>query len=186
MPLSTFAFKLLASKVFGEQAKIGKTLEDPYFEEVEFEKRSFWSGSTKLVKCRREKSIPEYVAEKDRKLLRRLRKRAYRMEMMFNFCGIRFGWLGIIGLVPVIGDLITVMLSLMVYKEAKKVEGGLTPDIEFKFLTNIAIDFVLGLVPIVGDIVGICYKANSRNVLVLENHLDKKYRHLAVTNAVKD
>lgn len=172
--------KYAAKKVFGEVEIGGKSTEDPFFEEVEFEKRSFWSGSTKMVKKKRDKSIPEFVPEADGKILRRVRKRAYRLDMKFKIGQFRFGWLGILGILPVVGDLLVLWLSLQVYREAAKISGGLPPAVSATMLTNIAVDFGLGLVPIVGDFVSCAYKANSRNVLVLEKHLTNKYNRVRV------
>ncbi|SCU91791.1 LADA_0F12068g1_1 [Lachancea dasiensis] len=179
MGLLTFPIKYAAKKVFGEY-EIGSAFEDPFFEEVEFEKRSFWSGSTKMVKKRRDKSIPQSIPESDGKVLRRVRKRAYRLDMLFNIGGIRFGWLGVIGILPVVGDFLVLWLSLLVYKEAMKVAGGLPSTVSAQMLSNIALDFGLGLIPFVGDFVSICYKANSRNVLVLERHLKNRYHQVDV------
>ncbi|SCU98452.1 LAFA_0G18008g1_1 [Lachancea sp. 'fantastica'] len=174
MGLASYPLKYVAKKIFGE-VELGSAFEDPFFEEVEFEKRSFWSGSTKIVKKRRDKSIPESIPETDGKILRRVRKRAYRLDMKFHVFGIRFGWLGVIGILPVVGDLLILWLSLQVYQEATKINGGLPSGVSAQMITNIALDFGLGLIPIVGDIVSVCYKANSRNVLVLEKHLKRKY-----------
>ncbi|CAR23173.1 hypothetical protein ACU8KH_02702 [Lachancea thermotolerans] len=174
-----FPLKYVAKKVFGE-VEIGGKAEDPFFEEVEFQKRSFWSGSTKIVKKRRDKSVPEFVPEADSKILRRVRKRAYRLDMKFHLCGVRFGWIGVIGLLPVIGDLFVLWLSLQVYREASKISGGLPPAEAARMITNICVDFGLGLVPIVGDFVSVAYKANSRNVLVLEKYLTHKYNRVRV------
>ncbi|SCV01785.1 LAME_0G18492g1_1 [Lachancea meyersii CBS 8951] len=178
MGLASYPLKYLARKVFGD-VEIGSAFEDPFFEEVEFEKRSFWSGSSKIVKKRRDKSIPDSIPQADGKILRRVRKRAYSLDMKFHIFGIRFGWLGVIGILPVVGDILVLWLSLQVYKEAMKINGGLPPTVSAQMITNIAVDFGLGLVPIVGDLVSVCYKANSRNVLVLEKHLKSKYNRLA-------
>lgn len=43
-------------------------------------------------------------------------------------------------------------------------------------LINVAIDFVIGLVPFLGDVADGYFKANTKNVRVLENYLDKKYK----------
>ncbi|SCU82846.1 LAMI_0C01112g1_1 [Lachancea mirantina] len=175
MPFYSFLLRPLARKVFGD-VEIGSAAEDPYFEEVQFEKRSFWSGSTKLVRRRRDKSIPNFVPELDRKILKRIRKRAYRLDMMFHLFGIRFGWIGIIGLLPLIGDMLVLWLSLTVLREAQTITGGLPPAVSAEMVFNIAIDFGLGLIPLVGDLVSVYYKANSRNTLLLEHYLTKKYR----------
>ncbi|AGO12258.1 AaceriAEL101Cp [[Ashbya] aceris (nom. inval.)] len=150
-------------------------MEDPYFEEVEFEKRPFWGGSTKVVKRRREKVIPDYIPKKDKSVLRRLKKRAYGMDMAFGLCGMRFGWLGVLGMLPVVGDIAGVVMSLLTLREANGIQGGLPLSVMLTFLLNIVVDFVVGLIPLVGDMISIAYKANSRNVLVLERYLNQKY-----------
>lgn len=82
-----------------------------------------------------------------------------------------------IGLVPFIGDgADAAMAFLFVYRVATQVDGGLPADIHVRMLINIALDFVVGLIPFLGDFVDAVFKANSRNVRVLENHLDKKYK----------
>ncbi|KAH6665593.1 hypothetical protein B0J14DRAFT_605435 [Halenospora varia] len=39
---------------------------------------------------------------------------------------------------------------------------------------NIIIDFIIGLVPFLGDIADALFRANSKNVLVLQGYLQKK------------
>ncbi|SCW01224.1 LAFE_0D07822g1_1 [Lachancea fermentati] len=182
MGLYSWPVKYVARKVFGD-VEIGNSGEDPFFEEVEFEKKSFWSGSSRIVRKKRDKSIPTFIPEADRRVLKKVRKRAYRLDLAFHLCGVRFGWLGIIGILPVIGDFLVLYLSLMVYREALKVTGGLPTVVTTQMLSNIAIDFGLGLIPIVGDIIGVCYKANSRNVLILEKHLKHRYNKVQVPRA---
>lgn len=41
-------------------------------------------------------------------------------------------------------------------------------------LLNIAFDFVLGLIPLLGDLVDAVYRANTRNAMLLEDHLREK------------
>lgn len=43
-------------------------------------------------------------------------------------------------------------------------------------LINVAIDFLIGLVPFLGDLADGFFKANTKNVRVLEKHLDAKYK----------
>lgn len=75
---------------------------------------------------------------------------------------------------PFVGDVAGVVFSLLLFKSAREVDGGLPWDIQAQFLFNILMDFLLGLVPVVGDMIEVMYKANSRNALVLEKHLAEK------------
>ena len=58
----------------------------------------------------------------------------------------------------------------------KQVEDGLPKKILFMMAINVVVDFLLGLVPFVGDLADAAMRANSRNVRLLERHLDKKYK----------
>lgn len=90
-------------------------------------------------------------------------------------CGFRFGWAGIIGLIPWIGDVISLMLALQILHRAQTIEGGLPASVNLRMLSNIMFDFGIGLIPIVGDLINIMYKCNSRNFILLEQYLIKKY-----------
>lgn len=90
-------------------------------------------------------------------------------------CGFRLGWAGIIGLIPWIGDVITLMLALQILHRAQTIEGGLPASVNLRMLSNIMFDFGIGLIPIVGDLINIMYKCNSRNFILLEQFLIKKY-----------
>ena len=43
-------------------------------------------------------------------------------------------------------------------------------------LVNIAADFLVGLIPFIGDLADAAFKCNTRNLRLLENVLDKKYK----------
>jgi hypothetical protein len=56
------------------------------------------TGKTKT----RKRGFPEGLTNNDLKILKKVRKRAYRLDMsLFNCCGIRFGWSSVIGFLPV-------------------------------------------------------------------------------------
>jgi hypothetical protein len=123
------------------------------------------------------KQIPAYIPEHDALILASVKKSAYRLDMcLFNFLGIRFGWEAVIGLVPFAGDAIGVAMAYLVMNKCAKVDGGLPSSIRVRMLLNIIIDFCVGLVPFLGDIADAAFKCNTKNVALLEQHLDKKYR----------
>lgn len=123
------------------------------------------------------KQIPAYIPEHDALILARVRKSAYRLDMcLFNFLGVRFGWEAVIGLVPFAGDAVGVALAYLVMREAGKVSGGLPSHLRFLMLLNILLDFGVGLVPFLGDLADAWFKCNTRNLRLLEVHLDKKYK----------
>jgi hypothetical protein len=80
--------------------------------------------------------------------------------------GIRLGLDFLVGLIPVVGDLIMVAVSLSIVGMAKSID--VPKALRMAMLRNIAIDFLLGLIPFVGDIVDLFYKSNQKNVRIME------------------
>lgn len=65
-------------------------------------------------------------------------------------------------------------MALMVLKTCCQVEGGLPNGVKMQMMFNVALDFAVGLVPFLGDLADAAFKANSRNALLLEQHLREK------------
>lgn len=86
------------------------------------------------------------------------------------FTRFRLGVESLIGLLPVVGDVAGLTLSLYVFLEAQQV--GASRAVKLKILRNIGIDFVGGLLPVVGDAFDVLFKANTRNTKLLENYLN--------------
>ncbi len=84
----------------------------------------------------------------------------------------RFGLNSVIGLVPGGGDTALAILSLVIVWQARHL--GAPPALVRKMLANVAIEFGGGLVPIVGDLFDMGFKANLRNLALLEGHLLKQ------------
>jgi hypothetical protein len=165
--------KFVGKKILGESLENKFGQEDPYFETVPAT-RIDGRTSHKNTKKRR-KALPQGISEHDGKVLTKVKRRAHRLDVsLFNFCGIRFGWSSVIGIVPVIGDVIDALLALLVVQTCRKVEGGLPADVQLKMLINVALDFGVGLVPFIGDIADAVFRANTRNAVVLEKHLRRK------------
>ena len=83
--------------------------------------------------------------------------------------GFRIGLDGIIGLVPGVGDLVGSALSSFIVLQASRL--GASRAVLFHMAGNIALETVLGVVPVVGDLFDFAWKANLRNVQLLERHL---------------
>lgn len=64
----------------------------------------------------------------------------------------------------------------MVARDCHNIDGGLPPHIYSRMILNIVFDFVIGLVPFIGDLADALYKCNTRNAVLLENHLREKGR----------
>ncbi|KAJ4352194.1 uncharacterized protein N0V89_007541 [Didymosphaeria variabile] len=164
------ARKMLSSEMnkYKDKAPVGQY--DPFYEEIPHPRKP---GKMKKVK----KQVPAYIPEHDANILARARKTAYRLDCcLFNFLGIRFGWSSVIGIVPAAGDAMDTALAAKLVKNMTKVEGGLPRGVLMMMLFNLIIDFVVGLIPIIGDLADAAIRANSKNVRLLEEHLDKKYK----------
>ena len=85
---------------------------------------------------------------------------------------IRYGIDGLIGLIPVIGDLIATALSLWLVREARAL--GAPWHVTARMLVNVAIDGVVGAVPVAGDAFDVLFRANMRNVRLLRRWIDEQ------------
>lgn len=90
------------------------------------------------------------------------------LENKFSIGGIRFGFEPLVGLIPGIGDLIGLLVSLYLVWIA--VMAGLPEEKISKMLGNIVLDFLVGLVPVVGDFGDFAIKANTKNLKILHDH----------------
>lgn len=106
--------------------------------------------------------------------LSRAAKLAWLLDSRFQIPGtpIRFGADAIIGLVPGIGDVVSVALGLMIVFEANAM--GVPRSVVARMLVNLGIDWVMGLVPLAGDVADVWFKANLRNLALLERALLRK------------
>ena len=87
---------------------------------------------------------------------------------------IRYGIDGLIGLIPIVGDLITTAISLWLVREARAL--GAPWHITARMLANVAVDGVVGMVPVAGDAFDVMFRANVRNVRMLKRWMDKQPR----------
>ncbi|QCZ92266.1 DUF4112 domain-containing protein [Salinimonas iocasae] len=100
--------------------------------------------------------------------LQKAQRLANTMDSAFRIPGIgyRIGLDGIIGLIPGIGDVITVAIAARIVHLGHKM--GMSKALISKMLRNIVLDFLLGAVPLVGDVADFFFKANKRNVKAME------------------
>jgi hypothetical protein len=98
--------------------------------------------------------------------LERVRQLANWLDAKFSVAGVRFGFDGLIGLIPGIGDTITALVALYPFAVARRHRLGRW--VQAKILGNIALDWLVGLVPLVGDLFDVGFKSNLRNLRVIE------------------
>lgn len=85
--------------------------------------------------------------------------------------GFRIGVDAILGLVPFLGDLLGVLLSGYIVVQAARLRAPLI--ILLRMMLNVAVEGLIGLIPVAGDIFDASWKANQRNVRLLEGYLDQ-------------
>lgn len=78
----------------------------------------------------------------------------------------RIGLDPLVGLLPVVGDVPTTVASAYVVLEAARL--GAPRETIARMVVNLGIDAVLGSIPLVGDLFDAVWKANARNVRLLE------------------
>jgi hypothetical protein len=83
---------------------------------------------------------------------------------------ISFGLDPILGLLPGGGDTVTGGIAAYIVVEAARM--GVPREILWKMVGNILIDSFAGTVPVVGDVFDLGWKANVKNLELLEKHLD--------------
>ncbi len=87
---------------------------------------------------------------------------------------VRYGIDGLIGLIPVVGDIVTTAISLWIVREARAL--GAPRYLVARMLANVALDGVVGLVPFAGDAFDVMFRANVRNIRLLKHWMDKQPR----------
>ncbi|MBT0586944.1 DUF4112 domain-containing protein [Alteromonas oceanisediminis] len=80
--------------------------------------------------------------------------------------GIPVGLDFLVGLIPGVGDAAMLVAALRIVYLGKKM--GAPEALQSKMLRNVLLDFGLGFIPVVGDIADLFYKANRKNVRLLE------------------
>ena len=106
--------------------------------------------------------------------LARLDRFSYWTDSNFRvpFTNFRFGLSPLIGLVPVLGDFVGLLLSLYVLYEARKVQASRS--VQRRMIRNMLIEFLGGLLPVIGDAFDAIFKANTRNTELLRRWLHEQ------------
>ena len=85
---------------------------------------------------------------------------------------IRFGFDGLIGLIPGVGDAITTALSAYLVYEAYRL--GAPMQLLARMIANVALDGAVGAVPLVGDAFDVLWRANRRNMRLLREWAERE------------
>ncbi len=81
----------------------------------------------------------------------------------------RAGLDALLGIVPLAGDLVCLLVSLAILVMAWRL--GARFKVLARMLGNLTLDLLIGIVPIVGDIFDVMFQANMRNVALLRDEV---------------
>lgn len=96
--------------------------------------------------------------------------------------GWKVGWDGILGIIPGVGDLLTNAFSFYIIYKAAII--GCPPSIILRMGLNVVIDNVLDAVPLLGNIFDFVWKANNKNVALMDRYLDRPRQTTRSSRAV--
>ena len=85
----------------------------------------------------------------------------------------RFGLDPILGLVPGVGDLVSPLFTLGILFQARDL--GIPRIVQLRMIFNVAIDVLTGFIPLIGDLFDFAWKANNRNMALLERHVYEEH-----------
>ena len=97
------------------------------------------------------------------------------LERSFTIPGVNMpiGLDALIGLVPVLGDVVTTAMGAYIVWEAKNL--GLPKWKLARMGANVLFDTAIGAIPVIGDAADFVFRSNSRNLKILQRHLDKHH-----------
>ncbi len=105
------------------------------------------------------------------RILRRLRRLAYWLDnaVYIPVLNYRVGYDAIIGLIPGVGDAVTLIPEAYIIYESYRL--GVPRRTLVQMMGNVGLELVVGVVPVFGDLFDATYKANTRNLVLLERHV---------------
>lgn len=109
----------------------------------------------------------------------RFARLSHALDSKFSIPGVslRFGLDGIIGLIPVAGDIVMGLVGLYALKVAA--DYRLPWHVYWRIIWNLAVDTVIGSIPVFGDIFDFAHKAHAKNRRILERGIAKREKRLA-------
>ncbi|MDT8280075.1 MAG: DUF4112 domain-containing protein [Erythrobacter sp.] len=97
------------------------------------------------------------------------------LERSFVIPGVNFpvGLDALIGLVPVLGDIVTTAMGAYIVWEARNL--GMSRWKLARMGLNVLFDTAIGVIPVVGDAADLLFRSNTRNLKIILKHIDKHH-----------
>ncbi|NCP10717.1 MAG: DUF4112 domain-containing protein [Sphingomonadales bacterium] len=108
-----------------------------------------------------------------------IRKRIEALEMILERSivipglGRPIGLDAVVGLIPVVGDIVTGAMGAYLIWEARNL--GLPKWKIARMAGNLGVDTLLGFIPLAGDAFDFLFRSNSRNLKIVQRHLDRHH-----------
>jgi len=117
--------------------------------------------------------IGPVLATRDPRQVARLRTLTRLLDSAVQIPGTRYrvGFDALVGLVPGIGDAIGAVFSTFIVFQAARM--GASKSTLARMMGNVALDTIVGEIPLLGDLFDAGWKANTRNLSLLEEHLQR-------------
>lgn len=102
------------------------------------------------------------------------------LERSFVLPGVNMpvGLDALIGLVPVLGDVVTTALGAYIVWEARNL--GMSRWQQARMGLNVLFDTAIGAIPLVGDAADFVFRSNSKNLKIILKHIDKHHPEVRV------
>ena len=97
------------------------------------------------------------------------------LERSFTIPGVNMpvGLDALIGLVPVLGEIVTTAMGAYIIWEARNL--GLSKWKLARMGANVLFDTAIGAIPLVGDAVDLVFRSNTKNLRIILKHIDKHH-----------
>jgi hypothetical protein len=124
------------------------------------------------------------IEEQNEEKLLRLKLLGNRLDEIITIPGTKYkiGIDPIIGIFPVIGDLLGSILSIYIIYSGSKM--GVSAQVIAKMSLNLGIDFTVGLIPVFGDIFDMGWKANKKNIELIEKNINQTKENNGFNNLI--
>lgn len=97
------------------------------------------------------------------------------LERSFTIPGINMpvGLDALVGLVPVLGEVVTAAMGAYIVWEAKNL--GVPKWKLARMGANVLFDTAIGAIPLIGDAADLVFRSNTRNLRILLKHIDRHH-----------
>ena len=109
-------------------------------------------------------------AERFREAERRIGRVTHALDELIAVPGtqVKVGLDPVIGLIPVVGDVVAGIVGAWVIGEAARF--GIPRVVLARMVVNLVIDLTLGAIPFLGDIYDVVFRSNSKNMALFRRH----------------